>query len=249
LRDCRSILVLGASGMLGNAVFRQLTGMQGMNVWGSLRSGGALRHFPKEAAGRLVTGVDVENLDQLARLLSQTSPDVIINCVGLVKQLADANDPLAALPINSLLPHRLARLASLTGARVVHISTDCVFSGQRGGYTDHRRHRLVRQRRTSTGSSTRELRRDPDLQPRREEAGGHAHRATTTRQVLHRRRARYAKRARSHARRGLCVPCRGTEAGAVVRVLSRWRRCDERAGHRERDARCYRRGRAALRMC
>jgi dTDP-4-dehydrorhamnose reductase len=136
LRDCRSILVLGASGMLGNAVFRQLTGMQGMNVWGSLRSGGALRHFPKEAAGRLVTGVDVENLDQLARLLSQTSPDVIINCVGLVKQLADANDPLAALPINSLLPHRLARLASLTGARVVHISTDCVFSGQRGGYTE-----------------------------------------------------------------------------------------------------------------
>jgi len=132
----KSVLVLGASGMLGNAVFRLFSQTPDLTVWGSLRDGGALRHFPREAACRLLTGVDVENPDQLARLLATTAPDVIINCIGLVKQLADANDPLAALPINSLLPHRLARLASLTGARLVHVSTDCVFSGKKGAYTE-----------------------------------------------------------------------------------------------------------------
>jgi dTDP-4-dehydrorhamnose reductase len=60
----------------------------------------------------------------------------VINCVGLVKQLADANDPLQAVPINTLLPHRLAALCKATGARLVHISTDCVFSGEKGGYRE-----------------------------------------------------------------------------------------------------------------
>jgi len=136
LSRCKSILVLGASGMLGNAVFRLFSQAPDLQVWGSLRSGGALRHFSPASVDRLVTGVDVENPDQLVRLLSGTTPDVIVNCIGLVKQLADANDPLAALPINSLLPHRLARLASLTGARLVHVSTDCVFSGRKGTYTE-----------------------------------------------------------------------------------------------------------------
>ena len=63
-------------------------------------------------------------------------PDVVVNCVGLVKQLADANDPLQAVPINTLLPHRLAALCLATGARLVHISTDCVFSGAKGNYLE-----------------------------------------------------------------------------------------------------------------
>jgi dTDP-4-dehydrorhamnose reductase len=63
-------------------------------------------------------------------------PDVVVNCVGLVKQLADANDPLQAVPINTLLPHRLAALCQASGARLVHISTDCVFSGAKGNYLE-----------------------------------------------------------------------------------------------------------------
>jgi dTDP-4-dehydrorhamnose reductase len=63
-------------------------------------------------------------------------PGVVVNCIGLVKQLAAADDPLQALPINSLLPHRLAWLCSLIGARLVHISTDCVFNGRKGGYRE-----------------------------------------------------------------------------------------------------------------
>jgi dTDP-4-dehydrorhamnose reductase len=63
-------------------------------------------------------------------------PSVVVNCIGLVKQLAQADDPLSALPINALLPHRLARLCGLVGARFVHISTDCVFNGRKGSYLE-----------------------------------------------------------------------------------------------------------------
>lgn len=130
------ILVLGASGMLGNAMVRVLSEEAGWEVFGSLRSGGEGRFPPRQVAERLVTGVDVENHDALVKAFAQVRPDVVVNCVGLVKQLADVDDPLLAIPINSLLPHRLARLCDLVGARLVHISTDCVFSGEKGGYSE-----------------------------------------------------------------------------------------------------------------
>ena len=63
-------------------------------------------------------------------------PDVVVNCIGLVKQLAQAEDPLVAIPINALLPHRLARLCDLAGARLIHLSTDCVFDGSRSMYAE-----------------------------------------------------------------------------------------------------------------
>jgi dTDP-4-dehydrorhamnose reductase len=130
------ILVLGVSGMLGNTVFRYFSGHQGSEVFGSARSGAVLRLFPQPLAARIIVGVDVENQDSLALLFSKVRPDVVINCIGLIKQLAEANDPLQAIPINSLLPHRLARLCNIAGARLVHVSTDCVFSGSRGGYLE-----------------------------------------------------------------------------------------------------------------
>jgi len=131
-----TVLVLGASGMLGNAMLRLFSQSENHAVWGSARSATSLRALPAALHKRIVTGVDVENADSLARLLDQTRPNVLINCVGLVKQLAVADDPLQALPINSLLPHRLARLCALSGTRLVHVSTDCVFSGAKGAYRE-----------------------------------------------------------------------------------------------------------------
>lgn len=131
-----NILVLGASGMLGNAMLRTLAPTQGLDVWGSARSANILKQFDVSLGKRIVTGVDVENIDGLMTLLTDIRPSVVINCIGLVKQLAQADDPLQALPINSLLPHRLARLCGLMGARLVHISTDCVFNGSKGYYRE-----------------------------------------------------------------------------------------------------------------
>ena len=132
----QKVLVLGASGMLGNAVLRFFAQSAGFEVSGSARSASTLAQLPAELRERVVTGVDVENVDSLARLFAQVRPDVVINCIGLVKQLAEADDPLLAIPINALLPHRLARLCQVAGARFVHVSTDCVFTGAKGMYRE-----------------------------------------------------------------------------------------------------------------
>ncbi|PTS83831.1 NAD(P)-dependent oxidoreductase [Pseudomonas sp. HMWF032] len=130
------VLVLGVTGMLGNAVFRVFGADSEHEVWGTLRSVSAKRNFPQQSHERLLCGVDVLDQDALAAAIARVKPDVVINCVGLIKQLADAKDPLTALPINAMLPHRLARLCELAGARLIHISTDCVFSGRKGLYLE-----------------------------------------------------------------------------------------------------------------
>ncbi len=131
-----SVLVLGVSGMLGSAVFRCFLSSTGYTTFGSMRSPTTLPLLPKHLRSRVFTGLDVENSDSLLELFSKVRPNVVINCVGLVKQLAEINDPLLTLPINAMLPHRLARLCDLVGARLVHVSTDCVFSGVKGHYAE-----------------------------------------------------------------------------------------------------------------
>lgn len=130
------ILILGVTGMLGNAVFRVFSSDLDHDTWGTVRSSAALRYFAPQHQPHLLSGVDVLDQDALTAVIAEVRPDVVINCVGLIKQLADAKDPLTALPINAMLPHRLARLCALSGARLIHISTDCVFSGRRGGYLE-----------------------------------------------------------------------------------------------------------------
>jgi dTDP-4-dehydrorhamnose reductase len=130
------ILVLGASGMLGNAVLRYFATHTDHEVVGSIRAEGARGLLPFNVQDNVVTAGSVDDPDMLARLFDRTQPTVVINCVGLVKQLDEANDPLSAIPINSILPHRLGRLCSLVGARLVHLSTDCVFSGAKGMYSE-----------------------------------------------------------------------------------------------------------------
>jgi dTDP-4-dehydrorhamnose reductase len=130
------ILVLGASGMLGNAVFRVMSEDTNHQVYATVRSDSVKRHFSADLAKNILSGINVESNDALERLFLDIKPEVVINCIGLVKQLADVDDPLVALPINSILPHRLARLSALVNARLVHISTDCVFSGKQGRYLE-----------------------------------------------------------------------------------------------------------------
>lgn len=130
------VLILGASGMLGSTVFKVLSRSSSHDVWGTLRSNGPKAFFPTELRPRLVAGIDVLDHDTLVRTFARVRPNLVVNCVGLIKQLADANDPLTALPINAMLPHRLATLCDVSGSRLVHVSTDCVFSGRQGNYLE-----------------------------------------------------------------------------------------------------------------
>jgi dTDP-4-dehydrorhamnose reductase len=104
------VLILGATGMLGSAMTRVLSRASGLRVVAAARSGDTPGLFEPGVEAEFVTGVDVADHDSLAGLFAAVRPDVTINCIGLIKQLADADEVLAAVPINSLLPHRLARL-------------------------------------------------------------------------------------------------------------------------------------------
>jgi dTDP-4-dehydrorhamnose reductase len=132
----KKVLILGAAGMLGRAVLRHFADQGRHSVTGSVRSRASRDLLPAALRDAVIVGTDIENDDSLAQLFAAVRPDIVINCIGLVKQLAQADDVLAALPINSLLPHRLARLCASAGARLIHISTDCVFSGDKGMYRE-----------------------------------------------------------------------------------------------------------------
>lgn len=135
-RPTHTVLVLGASGMLGNAAMRVFSEEPGYNVYGTVRNAASIRHFPAPLQERLVAGVEADSADHLLTAVARFRPDTIVNCVGVIKQFEASNDPLVALPLNAILPHRLARLSQACGARLVHISTDCVFDGRRGGYRE-----------------------------------------------------------------------------------------------------------------
>lgn len=128
------VLVLGVTGMLGSAVFKTLSNCH--DLYGTARSNAAKLNFSEALQQKMILGVDVLDQDALVDLLAKVRPDVVVNCVGLIKQLPNAKDPLVALPINATFPHRLARLCGLQGTRLIHISTDCVFAGKKGMYVE-----------------------------------------------------------------------------------------------------------------
>lgn len=130
------IMILGATGMLGSAMTRVISEADEHEVIALSRASEARQWFPADIRARFFGGLDVDNYENLARAFANHRPDVVVNCIGVVKQLAAASDVLSSVPINSLLPHRLAQLCGMVGARLVHISTDCVFSGKSGNYVE-----------------------------------------------------------------------------------------------------------------
>lgn len=128
--------MLGATGMLGSAILYSLQKNEQYETWGTLRNEKDLAYFPEQIRSKLIYDVDVLDEKKLNDVFNQIKPNLVINCVGLIKQLSSANDPLIVLPINSMFPHRLARLCETFDARLIHISTDCVFSGRKGMYTE-----------------------------------------------------------------------------------------------------------------
>src|SRR5215211_5731510 len=129
------ILILGGAGMLGHRLVADL--QSDFEVWATLR--GQVRDYERYGLfdpTRTVGGVDVLSADAVTEAMARVRPDAVVNCVGIIKQLAAAKDPFLSVALNSLLPHRLHRLCQASGARLIHFSTDCVFSGRTGNYTE-----------------------------------------------------------------------------------------------------------------
>lgn len=132
------ILVLGATGMLGHKIFQRLHPAFPGTI-ATMRTpadSAALQRIELLQGADVWNGVDATDFDSLSDVLTQASPDFIVNCIGVIKQRAAATDSISNINLNSLLPHRLAALAAGWGGRVIHFSTDCVFSGSRGGYRE-----------------------------------------------------------------------------------------------------------------
>ncbi len=130
------ILVLGATGMLGNAVFRWLSDKTDWNVFGTVRSEESMQLFAKALSDKLVRLYDATDNDHLSQVMTRLEPDVVINCIGIIKQISHARDPAPMIMTNAVLPHQLSEHVARMGARLIHFSTDCVFSGNKGRYTE-----------------------------------------------------------------------------------------------------------------
>jgi len=130
------VLVLGASGMLGSTLFRAFSRDPEFQTYGSIREPSSKRNFEPELHDALVPNVHLDGESGLLNAFAVAKPDVVINCIGIIKQLPNANDHLESLAINATLPHRLAKYCDATDSRLVHFSTDCVFSGKQGNYRE-----------------------------------------------------------------------------------------------------------------
>jgi dTDP-4-dehydrorhamnose reductase len=132
------ILILGVTGMLGHALFDRLSGHKYLDVHATARSTEGLSlWFPNDLFERIRGNVDADNFDTIIRVIADLKPNVVINCIGIIKQMAAAQDPIISISINALFPHRLALVCKVANARMIHISTDCVFNGAKGGYSEN----------------------------------------------------------------------------------------------------------------
>ena len=131
-----NILIIGASGMIGSTVMRVLSEEKDWDVFGTIRDTAAKEFFSSKINKNLISGIDVEKNDLLEKVLNQVRPDVVVNCAGMTKHKPSADEPLVSIPINTLMPHYLANFCEAIGSRLIHISTDCVFSGEKGGYIE-----------------------------------------------------------------------------------------------------------------
>jgi len=129
------ILILGGDGMLGHQLLRHFEGRYETRV--TLRQDStAYAGYGLFRKGNSYAGIDVRSTERLIEVLSDFRPQAVVNAVGIVKQRGTVNESNASLEINALLPHRLAVLCRMIGAYLVHMSTDCVFTGTKGSYTE-----------------------------------------------------------------------------------------------------------------
>lgn len=122
----KKIIIFGASGMLGHILYSELK--KNHEVIGTTRN--------EKWHSDLHTSYDISDLKKIERLISDYRPDFVINCIGIIKQLKESKDQILSIEVNSLWPHRLAELCERHSAKMIHFSTDCVFSGAKGNYIE-----------------------------------------------------------------------------------------------------------------
>jgi len=116
------ILILGATGMLGHKLVQEFSKTDKVVT--------TVRTLKPYFTGIEIIPFNAKEAPEFKYVLDMAYPDVVINCIGVIKQLGGAKDPLACIPINSLMPHQINKVCQENGVKFVHVSTDCVFSGR-----------------------------------------------------------------------------------------------------------------------
>ena len=129
------VLILGSGGMIGHQLTRAFIGEH--EVWGTA-SGDSddVVHFTGIERARVFSGFEALDTTQLTDVLDAAKPALVVNAIGLVKQSELISDVALTVAMNVTLPRTLSRMAAERGARFIHLSTDCVFSGDKGMYTE-----------------------------------------------------------------------------------------------------------------
>lgn len=130
------VLIVGATGMLGYSLFTNLCDHPDYQVFGTVRSISDKKIYFETYLDNIFTNIDINDLSALESVIEKVNPNVVINCVGLIKQYEISKQHIAAIEINALLPHRLVTLCDKYDAKLIHFSTDCVFNGQAGMYKE-----------------------------------------------------------------------------------------------------------------
>ena len=129
------VLILGATGMLGHKLW-QLLPRRFPDTFATVRSRPALAGCELYRDERVIDAIDAADFRSLATVLDRLQPAVIVNCVAVTLRREASADAVTSIALNALLPHQLACWSAEHSARVIHFSTDCVFSGRTGGYTE-----------------------------------------------------------------------------------------------------------------
>ena len=130
------VCILGAGGMLGHMLVRVLS--ETHDVYGTSKqewsaTAGLARFLLKE---RWIGGVDAKDITTVSKCFAEHQFDAVVNCIGVVKQRVHRTTDDEMIEINTRFPHRLSNICAASGARLIHISTDCVFSGNKGDYVE-----------------------------------------------------------------------------------------------------------------
>lgn len=129
------IVILGVSGLIGHKLLVELSDK--FDTYGTLRQNKTnynnLSIFSSE---KVIENIDAHDFNNLIEKLNEIDPSVVINCIGITKRKKEINIPFEAITINALFPHKLAKWAKEKGKRIIHFSTDCVFDGNEGDYTE-----------------------------------------------------------------------------------------------------------------
>lgn len=129
------ILILGGTGMLGHRLWASLS--KNNDVYATLReSKSTYKTFPGTDHTKVIDNLDVTNFLKLKSEIKNLKPQLVINCIGIIKQNKEASFSIPSITINSLLPHHVASVCTEENIRFIHFSTDCVFDGKKGNYIE-----------------------------------------------------------------------------------------------------------------